>query len=293
MLLFKAYNLIIESDFDLQLPKGEGKPDISLLKKEIVLPKLGLTKIHRRGIRAEAKLLNHTAFLHWKNIANFEADASQNLYYQRFIEDDGVFRLFALSEALGLKLFQKGYFLLHGSAVKIGQKALVFIGNPGAGKSTTIAAFAKAGFTVLSDDLVAISFDDEAKPVVLPAFPEIKLWEDTVENLGFDKSKLTPAFEGHNKYLLKQNESTFPQEAIPLAAIYVLQKPLARKEGILKPHEALVELLKNFPIPHQLLKNEFLQKHFSDSLKITSQIKVMALKRPKNFEALDAFISQF
>ncbi|MFY7908256.1 MAG: serine kinase [Emticicia sp.] len=293
-MLFKAYNLFIDSDFDLGFPIAKASPpDISFKKHHIGSVKTVKTNIFRMGIQAKVFKDHESVVLEWPKIAKFQINGDENIYYQRFTKDDNIFRLFATSEVLGLILQKKSYFLLHGSAVKINNEAFIFIGVPGAGKSTTIAAFAKAGYTVLSDDMTAISFDESGKATVIPAYPQIKIWEDSVKNLGFDKSKLEPAYEGHNKYLLKQNEEKFPSKSIPLKEIIVLQKPYSKKSNSINAIETPIELLKYFPLPQQTLRGNELRKHFMDSLKIASHVSFRRINRPKGYSQLLKFIEQF
>jgi hypothetical protein len=291
-MLFRAYNQIIDSDFDLCLPKAENLvSDFLFRKKQINTSAKNNTKLNRKGVSAKTTIEKDKILLEWENIAKFEAVEGKLLHYENFSDNTDVFRLFAISEALGLTLFQKGIFLLHGSAVKIGNKAVIFIGKPGAGKSTTVAAYAKAGFTVLSDDMTAISIDASNNPVVLPAYPQIKIWEDAVDNLGFDKTTLEPAFEGHNKFIFKQDEFSFPKEPVILSEIIIIQKPFSKKTTQLTINEGLIELMRHFPLPHQLLKGDNLQNHFIDSLKIASKVSIKKIRRPKDFKALQHFIN--
>lgn len=293
-MLFRAYNYVIESDFDLQLPliNVETTVDVVFRQKEIKKSKTKRTKIHRKGIVAEASISDSILTLNWENIGCFQCRGN-DIIYEKLTTGDDIFRLFAVSEVLGLFLFQKGVFLLHGSSVKVGNEAIVFIGKPGAGKSTTVAAFAKAGFSVLSDDMTGICFDENGFPVVLPAYPTIKIWEESVLKLGFEKEKLEPAYEGHNKFLLRQSEVDFPKEAVKLKEIVVLQKPNSLKNDVITAHQIPIELVKYFPLPHQFLKGTFLQNHFNSSLKIASEIVVRNMKRPQNFEALNNLIPSF
>jgi hypothetical protein len=292
-MIFRAYHLLIEADFDLRLPHANGTPDIVIKAGVIAKSATYQTNIYRKAIRAKFCNDDLGAILDWPDIARFLAIDGQQLIYQRYTTDDDVFRLFVLSEALGLLLFQRGVFLLHGSAVKIGHKAIVFLGQPGAGKSTTAAAFAKAGFTILSDDMTAIAFDSEQKAVVWPGFPEIKIWQNTVQHLGFDTRLLEPAFEGHHKFLLRQDESTFPTKPLPLQQIFIVKGPHSKKTGFIKNIEAPLELLRHFPLPVRMLQSQNLQKHFKDCLQIAASAPIAAIKRPKNFEALGAFVKQF
>lgn len=292
-MLFCAYTLTIDSDIDLQLPPGKGKADIIFEKAALSSGKLWQTLIYRKGVRAKFGGTGEEAFLDWEGIARFRALAGNRLLYQDMTDEAGVFRLFVLSEALGMVLFQRNLFLLHGSAVKTGTKATIFIGRPGAGKSTTVSAFAQQKHTVLSDDLTVIWFDGHGQPYVLPGFPELKIWENAVDNLGFDKSLLQPAFEGHNKFLYQQSVVNFPVEPVPLEQIIILQRPYSQQTGALKLTEAPVELFRHFPLPARLLEGKYLQRHFEDSIRIRRAVPILKVPRPKNFSLLKQWVAQW
>lgn len=293
-MLFKAYNYVIETDFDLQLPFANARsiPDVVFREGVVSSKKTKRTKIYRNNIVAQSAISDDVLVLDWQDIGCFQCQNNQ-ITYQKKTPNEDIFRLFAISEVLGLFLLQKGVFLLHGSAVKIGEEASVFIGKSGAGKSTTVAAFAKAEFTVLSDDMTAIVFDENDIPFILPAYPVIKIWEESVLNLGFDKKKLNPAFEGHNKYILRQSTDKFPQSAIRLKEINILQKPNSSKNTIIEKSNIPIELVKYFPLPHHFLTQKYLHNHFRDTLKIASLIPVKNMKRPRSFQSLNELIISY
>ncbi|MCP9762940.1 serine kinase [Lacihabitans soyangensis] len=293
-MLFKAYNLIIESDFDLKLPEVKGEnPDIYFRKGEFSIENYKKTKIFRAGIQARVGLTEKEYFINWPEVCTFLAHNGKYIEYVKLQNNDDFFRLFAVSEALGLILQQQGFFLLHGSAVKIGNKATIFIGPPGAGKSTTVAAFAKAGYTVLSDDLTAIRIDENGIPSVMPAYPEVKIWQKSVVNLEIEMLSLEPSFEGNTKFLFRQNPELFPQIAVELSEIIILQKPYSKKKSEIPLVHIPIELLKYYPLPHQILQNESLKRHFDNALKIGRQVSVRRMNRPKNFEKLLTFVRNF
>ncbi|WP_428657894.1 serine kinase [Runella sp.] len=292
-MLFRAYTLTIDSAIDLQLPAAEGKADIVFEKAQFPKAKQFQTLIYRKGVRATFGGDAEEAILDWEGIARFKALGGNRLQYENLTDDEGVFRLFVLSEALGTVLFQRNLFLLHGSAVMTGAKATIFIGRPGAGKSTTVSAFAQQQHTILSDDLTVVWFDANGQPYVLPGFPELKIWESAVDNLGFDKSVLEPAFEGHNKFLYRQPEANFPIKPIPLEQIIILQRPYSSQVGSLKLTEAPVELFRHFPLPTRLLQGKYLQRHFEDSIRIKRAVPILKVPRPKNFLLLKKWIEQW
>ena len=53
-------------------------------------------------------------------------------------------------------LQHRGYLVLHGSAVLVNGRAVVFSGDSGAGKSTLAASMVHHGYQLITDDVVAI-----------------------------------------------------------------------------------------------------------------------------------------
>lgn len=74
--------------------------------------------------------------------------------------------------------------ILHGSAVVIGQRAWVFLGASGAGKSTTVRELVTGGATLLADDLALIERDR-----VWPGSGAVRLWD------GFEHLTHATSFE--------------------------------------------------------------------------------------------------
>jgi len=132
---------------------------------------------------------------------------------------------YLLGPVIGFVLLLRGTHSLHASAISIDGKAVVIVGPAGAGKSTTAAAFARSGHSILAEDVVAIS-DVADEFLVLPAYPRIRLWPESVSALYGAPDVLPPLTPTWNKrYLdLRGNGHHFQQEALPLAAVYVLQE---------------------------------------------------------------------
>ena len=81
-------------------------------------------------------------------------------------------------------LLQRGLLPLHGCAIEVDGGAAVFVGRSGCGKSTLAGALRQRGYRVLADDICVISFSAAGEPMVLAAFPQLKLWADALKNLG-------------------------------------------------------------------------------------------------------------
>jgi hypothetical protein len=295
MYFYKAYGLKISSEIELpelSIEDPGQNVDLVINLGEVKLPGMRRTTIHRRGIQAYFGQIDEQLFLSWDGIAAFKASNASVLTIDAYTDDPNLLSLFTVSEALGLILFQKGYFLLHASSVQVGGEAWVFMGNPGAGKSTTAAAFVKAGCKMLSDDLTAINFDNTGSPHIIPAYPQLKIWENTVNGLDYEKSSLVPVSEGVNKFSF-QPKDNFSHTPIQLGQVFFMHK--AKNRQVLKSLTASdipVKMLRNFPLPIQLMKNEKLKQHFLQSFKCANAAKIWEKRRPDGFVHLQDWVDE-
>lgn len=161
--------------------------------------------------------------------------------------DDAVSYL--LGPVIGLLLRLRGVVCLHASAISLDGRAIAFVGPEGAGKSTTAAAFAARGHAILSDDIVALIEREQAFHV-LPAWPHLSLWPDSVDAI-FGSPDAAPRFSAtYEKRRLPLGNPSLPFEtrALPLSSIFLLGSrsadPPPRAE-LLSPREALLALVAN------------------------------------------------
>lgn len=288
----KAYNLNICSDIFLELPLDSvGSVDLEVRRAEFKVPDTAKTKIYRAGSLAEYAKKNDVHYLVWPNMVQFKITEKTVFYQSIGIIPDGLLRVLLLSEVLGIVLFLKGYVLLHASSVLIKGYAEVFLGMPGAGKSTTVAAFAKYGFKILADDIVAISFNQLQTPEVTGSFPEIKIWKDSAEGLGFVSSELLPAWEGKNKFIIK----TLSYESIekwPLKKINIIKSSDSIEEFVTNKIDSHLSFIKYFPLPHQLLNSNTLPEYFNKVSCILKCVDVFEINHYHDFQTLDRAICE-
>lgn len=292
MLSYQAYGLNISSDFYLaELRQGEVKQDLNLLKRKINPPSLQATSIQRQGKEGYFGGNTQEAYLQWSQIGTFLAKNGDTLIVEPSSENIApeLLSSYILSEALGLILYQRGFFLLHASAVKIGDYAVVIVGAPGAGKSTMAAAFAKYGYPVLADDMVAINNLQDLS-TVYPAFPQIKVWPATVQGLDLNIANFPPLFPGSQKRVIRQAEE-FTNVPCPLAGIFALDRGSELKITQMLGSEAFVTLNKFFPCPAQLLQNEALEKHFGQCIQLLANVPIFKLERPQDFAIIHQVIT--
>jgi hypothetical protein len=128
---------------------------------------------------------------------------------------------YLLGPIFGLMLRLQGTACLHASAVALGDSTAAFVGPPGAGKSTTAAALAQRGFTVLSDDIVVL-IEHEETFFTVPSYPYLSLWPESVEMLYGDSDALprfVPSWE--KRRLALDGDGHFEDRERTLAAIYL------------------------------------------------------------------------
>jgi hypothetical protein len=124
---------------------------------------------------------------------------------------------------LGLLLRLRGVTCLHASSVAFKDYSVVFVGAAGAGKSTTAAAFARQGYGILSDDIVAL-VEQEGAFHVMPAYPHLSLWPDSVKML-YGSAEALPRFipDWEKRRMDLGSQGTrFESRPLPLGAIYLL-----------------------------------------------------------------------
>ncbi|HYH21260.1 MAG TPA: serine kinase [Azospirillum sp.] len=132
-------------------------------------------------------------------------------------------RVFLLGTVFGILCAQRGLLPLHACCVAIGGRAVAFSGVSGAGKSTLAAAFRRRGFPVLADDVTVVDVEAPGGPLVLPSFPRIKLWRDTMDALALPRDGLERSRPELDKFHLPLDDG-FHAAPLPLAAVYHLEE---------------------------------------------------------------------
>lgn len=292
---YKAYGLFIGSEIPLPPlePSKATTVDLTIKRRRLLKsPPLEATKVYRAGLNAQfAQNGRNCLWLDWSPLVAFMAINGNELLVETTKNNTDLIALFTLSEALGLILFQKNYFLLHGSAIQIGGKGVVFLGEPGAGKSTTVAAFAQKEVGVISDDMVCIHINDLGNPVLIPSFSQIKIWENSVDGLQLQKTNLSPVREGTNKFSW-HDSLVFEENHVPLRQIFILTPPgdFVPLTEQLPQSQVPVELISYFPLPDTLLNGEALKEYFEKSVTIAHKVPVLKMNRPGDFDKLYEFV---
>src|SRR5262249_14950009 len=86
---------------------------------------------------------------------------------------------YLLGPVFGFVLRIRGVPCLHASAVSIGDAVIAFSGPSGDGKTTLATAFARLGFPVVSDDILAL--EQRGSTIwAKPGCPRLRLWSTSI-----------------------------------------------------------------------------------------------------------------
>ncbi len=291
---FKAFGLTISSPIPVRgliAIEPVLEPDIQVKFEKInKYPELHITKVNRKGLTATFGMFDdntNDAYMIWENQINFRLIDGKTMIIETKEEDLDFLSLFIVSEPLGILLFQRGDILLHASAVMLPNgDGIVFMGEPGAGKSTTAGAFVKAGCKIISDDLVAIRFIENT-PYLVSSFPQLKLWKQSIDGLGFDFNDVQPIGEGNNKYAF-ENKDNFENGNFSVSKIYILGE---NENKIINKVYVPLEILKYNALPHQIFEVGItLKKYHQKNTILANFIEIESKRKIDSFESLSIFV---
>ncbi|MEY2880518.1 MAG: hypothetical protein RLZZ15_2898, partial [Verrucomicrobiota bacterium] len=148
--------------------------------------------------------------------------------------DEAAVRMYLLCSPVAGLLHQRGVLPLHASVVATPRGAVAFAGRSGSGKSTLAAFLQGRGFSVVADDVAAITFDAAGRhAVVAPGPREFKLAPDALAALGVAPEHTRQLGAGLTKRGVPITRGA-GEAALPLVRIYVL----AAAHGAHGPHGA-------------------------------------------------------
>jgi len=136
-----------------------------------------------------------------------------------------------IDQVLPLVLNLRGQDALHATSILTGAGLCAFVGPSGVGKSTLAAAFQLEGYAVLSDDCLAVH-EESAGFVATPAYPGVRLWQDTATALGRHDSLAAPVadYTPKRRVTISGESNEVFERAWPLVRIYALLRPTDGQE---------------------------------------------------------------
>ena len=200
-------------------------------------------------------------------------------------------RLFLLGSMLGTILHQRDVLPLHGSAIETSNGAIIVTGASGQGKSTLAAAFHRRGYRILADDVSAIACDNTGRPLVYPAYPQLKLSSTSAHALEQTTANLRQIDPITGKYALPIRDD-FCRRPLPLYAVYVLhttdtqEVELQRLEGVERLQALAIHTFRK----RILGALGVIDSHFQQLAAVAQSAVVSCLARSHDFRQLDEVV---
>lgn len=194
--------------------------------------------------------------------------------------------IFVCGTGFGILLHQRRQMVLHASAVRVGQAAVLFCGPSGAGKSTLAAALGERGHDLVADDFCAISIRDGV-PWLEPDGRRHKLWQHSITAMSMEDRREAPVRTEIEKYFVAPRvETTSP---LPIAAIYRLHEARPpRVPGIAQPNivDAALLIRRNAYRPPLVARMAHQDLYFQGAAAIAHKAGIYTLSRPLRFAAM-------
>ena len=203
--------------------------------------------------------------------------------------DEHAVRMLWRTQVVPLLRTRSAGVVLHGSAVKVGECAVAFLGASGAGKSTLSAHFAASGWPLLSDDVLVVR-SVEGQTVVLPGEPTLRLWQDSEDALMVDAGArrlpdVSYSTKGH--FELGQRFARC-DEPLPLKAVFVLSTNDAPRPVIAdRENGASVTDLVQHSFLLDRVEASARRAHFEALATLAASIPIFSLEYPRRYDALE------
>lgn len=289
MSFYSAYGLEIYSEITFpemsSIQPLKAEPDVIIRKVDLA-----------HADNAEPLSTHHTfpseqeAHFQWETLGRFKVLHGREIIVETLPGlDESMVRLPLYGTIFAILLHQRGFLVLHGSSVALGQKAAIFLGDKGQGKSTLAASLYARGHLLLTDDVVALQTDDTGNLWVIPGFPHFKLWPDSVTSaLGDDPYQLPELAPGYDKRARRATDN-FAQEPFQLQRVYVLATETPRSIVTMTPQEAIAQIINHSYTARfgsDLLQGPAASTHFLRCGHLIQQTPPRWLKRERSLEAL-------
>lgn len=280
-IVYKAFGFTIVSEINLpELPKldyKDNKIDISIGFSDLTMKWSELAEPNHFFV-----VTGELVMFQIPNVAIFSVQGGEEILVSPIgeVKEDQL-RLYILGTCMGTLLMQRRILPLHGSAVEINGKAYAIVGDSGAGKSTLASAFLQKGYQLISDDVIPVTLSKDHTPFVTPAYPQQKLWQESLQAFGLTSDKLRPIVERETKFAVPVTQQ-FAADKLPLSGIFELVKTENESISIspISSFNCLQTLFNHTYRNFLLAPSGLMEWHFSFIAKLIDTIQVYTICRP-------------
>ncbi|NSW94702.1 MAG: hypothetical protein HPY62_08355 [Bacteroidales bacterium] len=192
--------------------------------------------------------------------------------------------LYLNGSVYGAILHQRQILPLHGSSFIHSGNAVLICGESGAGKSAIVADFCLNGNEFLTDDVTPVIIE-ENKPYILTLSDRLKLWGNTLEQLGIDKNQLNRIDDETDKYYYRFKKSA--GKKVLLKMILILE--IHDKSGL--EFKEVTGAEKFLKLRNEIYRPEYLQGmkenekvFFRQISALSNNLNIFNVMRPGNIE---------
>ena len=180
--------------------------------------------------------------------------------------------------------------VLHACAVADAEgNAIAFAGESGWGKSTLAESFCQNGFTLITDDVIAVDIQPDGV-FAIPSYSQIRLREDAAAHLVEDTSLLVPI--DRNGFKQAREDHELAATPRPLRALFLLDPTFADELAVVEmpPQEALMRLVAHTRAKTLVHINapDLLREHLDQCTRLLRSVPVRRLKRRRDLADLGA-----
>ena len=241
----------------------------------------------KEGVRIN--LSNNKIWFHINDIATYCVTNGNKIEVELCDNADmQLMKIYVMCSCLGFIMIQKKMVAIHGGVIEMDNKAVIFTGDRGAGKSTLTTALRERGYKFISDDVAGIKINKV--PYVMPGFPYQKLCESAMDKFGYDKERYTSFMSDKEvKYVVPALDE-FVYEGRELVAIVKLTVGEVDEVTIeeLRGSEKLNNIIEN------IYRGEYIKHlgkmdpiYFKQCVDIAKNIRFFKITRPANKFTVD------
>ena len=191
-------------------------------------------------------------------------------------------RVWLLGPAMAILLHQRGFLVLHGSAIDVGGLAAIFVGASGAGKSTTAYGLARQGMPVVSDDIVPVEFLGDV-PAVRPGIPHLRVAPTVLAESGEPPDRHPAPIPWDEKRHVQFGQASLIPH-LPLGGVYLLDQAPSISLDPLSPQQTFAALARNSFLAPLLVQSNSLSWHMEACARLAAATRLRRLAFPRRLD---------
>ena len=281
---YRAYGLTVASDVALPElePAEPAAADILIAIGTIDMPSSEAATIFRFEPDRQ--------YLAWHAVGSFLISNASRIDIEPAPGvDDALLAFPLLGPVMALLLHQRGLLVLHASAIAVAGRGAIFMGDKGAGKSTTASALIRAGHHLLTDDVVALHLARPDAPMIVPGFPQIKLAADAAAAISLGQAEVRPQVHPAIEKMQHRLHGAFAGGMVPATRIYVLERGAKAAIMPLPGIAALPAIIKFSYVTRfgrAALSGDFAALHLRQCSAIANHVGVFRLEVPTGLDRI-------